>query len=945
MGELDRGAEGQPGSGRETLTTVPRGLRHTGSQRRLSSHLLGGWKLERIDRTSEVRRDLPLRGQGSPFLAALALVAAFVPGAVAQTVGWEARWDGGLVDSSATSGDVAVGPNGNVYATGRIRNGEAHDLLTVAWNSNGNLLWYRLKDGLQGSDDAPAALVVDGDGRVVVAGTSTRSASDLVQIVVYDAAGNELWSRTHWNSTYRWNRAFGLAVGADGQVFVVVEISNGTLKKALLLSFDSIGNLLWEHERDMAPQRGAVAIDATGVLAVGGVSRVLSQDDFLIVAFDVAGSEVWARIRDGSGGRDDTVRGLIVDDNGRFLVTGTSESAAFDLDLMTVAYDIAGNELWASTTGGSNEEQVWSITADSSGNVFVTGTVGTGPTGSALTVSYDVAGKERWAVTRDNGEGSGSVAWSVTATAGDDVIIAGTSLGAMNEFRALLMKYDGDSGDAEWERIRTPVPGYAEQAVAVVSGTTGSVYMLGHSQLDFLSDLLSVAYDSSGNELWAHKEPLIPAADVPGSRSGSTGRGAIATGYDGRVYVTGTSFDGRSIDFLTVAYDASGQELWQARKSNPNDFPARAYGVAVDPSNGNVYVTGTTRSPAGYDYLTVAYDRTGAELWSRTRQGDSHGDDFACCIALHENGLVIVTGYSETGAGQGPPDILTVAYESSGNEVWSDEWGPGLGSADFARSLVVGRTGLVYVAGDTIDSEGGSALTVAYDSSGNRIWSAARSGLGGVSAKIHALAPTPDGGVAATGSTDPYGNTNIVTVVYGADGTERWAAIADSTANGDDTAAAIAVDGDGRVFVTGVSYEPDLTDPDFMTVAYDAKGSQLWSRERGGIPGGDDFANSMTIGSQGTLLVTGRSDNGTDSDMLTVAYSAGGYEMFEHRYDAGGNDEGYLALAGPDGSAFIGGVSDGAGRDFLVLQLLDESRLFADGFESGDTSSWSNSEP
>ena len=432
--------------------------------------------------------------------------------------------------------------------------------------------------------------------------------------------------------------------------------------------------------------------------------------------------------------------------------------------------------------------------------------------------------------------------------------------------------------------------------------------------------------------------------DVPGSAPDSRGRGAIATGYDGRVYLTGRSFDGTTSDFLTVAYDALGHKLWQARKSNPNDFSASAVAIAVDAAMGNVYVTGSSRGPGGIDYLTVAYDRTGAELWSRTRQGASQGDQYACCIAVNADGLVLVTGYSNPGLNFDYPDILTVAYEPSGNEAWSDEWGPSLSSADFAASLAIGTTGIVYVGGSTTASGQSDTLTVAYDASGNRLWSASRDGGLGLGDHLLALAPTPDGGVAATGYTDPYVNENILTVVYGPDGIERWAAIADSVAGGWDMGAAIAVDAAGRTFVTGRSYKPGHLDPDFITVAYDSAGGLLWSRERGGVAGGEDFAGTLAVSSQGTLFVTGSSENGANTDFLTVAYSPGGYELFEHRYDGGGDDLGYLAVAGPDGSVFIGGVSDGADRDFFVYQLFDDSGLFADGFGSGDTAAWSSTE-
>ena len=864
--------------------------------------------------------------------------------AAAQSVGWQARWDGGLVDASAKGLDIAEGPNGNIYAAGEIWNGSQRDFLTLAWSAAGDLLWYRVKDGVNESNDVPAHLVVDGDGHVIVVGTATRSTASWLMTVAYDAAGNELWARTTRNPAYRWNVAKGVAVDADGRVVVVGEISNGSTKWTSLVAYDSTGELLWERQRDLAPDDGCVAMDPAGVLAVAGRSNGSSYD-FLTVAFDSAGTEIWARSGDSGENRNDSARALVVDGNGRFVVTGISETAASGKDILTVAYDVAGNELWAATRGGPGDQEAWMIAADASGNVFVAGTPSSGlPNSSLLIVSYDSTGLERWAVTVPDGVGESSTATDMAVATDGNVVVTGRHYSAvLNDVHALTLKVSGATGAEIWTRIRTPAPGRRDSITGVATGASGSSFVIGSSAAEYLSDdVLAIAYDSSGNELWARDEPAVPADDVPGSLPDNRGRRAIATGYDGRVYLTGTSFDGRTLDYMTVAFDAWGNKIWEARRSNPNDFQAYPSAIAVNPANGNVYVTGTTRSSGGNDYLTVAYDRDGAELWSRTRQGEAHGDDSACCIAVTAEGLIVVAGSSDTTANYTFPGMLTVAYESGGNEVWSDEWGPGLFRAGFTSSLTLGTTGTVYVGGSTNDGSGpAGTLIVAYDALGNRLWWQSHNSDDEVSDFILALAPTPDGGVAATGYTDPYVNENILTLAYGPDGVERWSAVADSAAFGWDAATAIAVDAAGRTFVTGWTYKPDYSDPDFITVAYDAAGGLLWSQERGGIPGGDDYAGTLALSSRGNLFVTGSSDNGTNMDFLTVAYSPGGYELFEQRYDNGGDDAGYLAIAGPGGSAFIGGVSDGADRDFFVYQLFDDTGLFADGFLSGDTAAWS----
>jgi hypothetical protein len=880
-------------------------------------------------------------------MLALTIALAATP-STAQSVGWQARWDGGLVDSAAAGWDIAQGPNGQIYAAGDIWNGARRDFLTLAWNPAGDLLWYRVKDGINESNDIPAHLIVDADGHVIVVGTATRSTASWLMTVAYDTAGNELWTRTNRNPAYRWNVAKGVAVDADGRIVVVGEISNGSTKWTSLVAYDSTGDLLWERQRELTPDDGCVAMGPSGVLAVAGRSNG-SLEDFLTVAFDSAGTELWARSRDSGENRDDSAHALVLDGNGRFVVTGISETAASGTDILTVAYDVAGNEIWAATRGGPGDQESGIVAADASGNVFVAGTPDSSlPDSSLLIVSYDDSGLERWAVIVPDGVGEGSSAADMAVATDGNVVVTGRHYGSIpNDVHALTLKVSGATGAAIWTRIRAPAPDRRNFISAVGAGAAGSSFVIGSSVAGYFNDdVLAIAYDSNGDELWARDEPAVPADDVPGSLPDNLGRRAIATGYDGRVYLTGTSFDGLTLDYMTVAFDAWGNKIWEARRSNPNDFQAYPSAIAVDPAIGNVYVTGTTRSPGGNDYLTVAYDWTGAELWSRTRQGEAHGDDSACCISVTPDGLIVVTGTSDTTATYTAPGMLTVAYESGGNEVWSDEWGPEVFRAGFTNSLTVGTTGIVFVGGWT-NVGGGPAgtLTVAYDTLGNRLWWQSHNSDDEVSDFILALAPTPDGGVAATGYTDPYVNENILTLVYGPDGTERWSAVADSTASGLDVATAITVDAAGRTFVTGWTYETDFSDPDFITVAYDPAGGLLWSRERGGIPGGDDYAGTLALSSRGNLFVTGSSDNGTNMDFLTLAYSPGGYELFEQRYDNGGDDAGYLAIAGPGGSAFIGGVSDGADRDFFVYQLFDDTGLFSDGFVSGDASSWSSFAP
>ena len=138
----------------------------------------------------------------------------------------------------------------------------------------------------------------------------------------------------------------------------------------------------------------------------------------------------------------------------------------------------------------------------------------------------------------------------------------------------------------------------------------------------------------------------------------------------GKFYITrpgypGPQSDPRLIEYETVAYDASGNQLWMTRyHASTNAYPVA---VAVDPRSGHLYVTGSTPS----DYVTVAYDGDGHELWvARYNQGLAPAfsdQNFANAIAVDPNsGNVYVTG------GSGPYyfDYATVVYDPSGNQLW-----------------------------------------------------------------------------------------------------------------------------------------------------------------------------------------------------------------------------------------------------------------------------------
>ncbi|MCP3879389.1 MAG: hypothetical protein GY701_13515, partial [Sulfitobacter sp.] len=98
--------------------------------------------------------------------------------------------------------------------------------------------------------------------------------------------------------------------------------------------------------------------------------------------------------------------------------------------------------------------------------------------------------------------------------------------------------------------------------------------------------------------------------------------------------------------------------------------------------------------------------------------------------------------------------------------------------------------------------------------------------------------------------------------------------------SGDDRAKDVTVQSDGKILVTGLSHNG--TDWDFALTRYNSDGTLDTSFGGGdgilttAIGAGDDLAASVTMQSDGKIQVSGSSDNGSDKDLALVRYNTDG---------------------------------------------------------------------
>ncbi len=272
-----------------------------------------------------------------------------------------------------------------------------------------------------------------------------------------------------------------------------------------------------------------------------------------------------------------------------------------------------------------------------------------------------------------------------------------------------------------------------EESFSVAVDASGNAYISGYTagSLGGTSagsyDAFLTKFDTSGNELWTQQ---IGTARGDYSKS-------VAVDASGNAYISGPiggdlggTYAGGAYDAFLTKFDASGNELWsQQIGTGSSDC---SYSVAVDGS-GNTYISGYTQGDLGgtnagaYDAFLTKFDTSGNELW--TQQIGTATDDQSYSVALDASGNAYISGSTQGdlgGTNAGGVDAFLVKFDTSGNELWSQQIGTA--SSDRSRSVAVDASGNVYISGYTYGDLGGAnagdgdAFLIKLDSSGNELW-------------------------------------------------------------------------------------------------------------------------------------------------------------------------------------------------------------------------------
>ncbi|MGA2091928.1 MAG: SBBP repeat-containing protein [Sedimentisphaerales bacterium] len=384
---------------------------------------------------------------------------------------------------------------------------------------------------------------------------------------------------------------------------------------------------------------------------------------------------------------------------------------------------VFGNS-WVVRFSGGGQEELYAMTVDGSGNVYVTGTRNVDVNGSDyLTVKFDPNGNEVWE-SGYNGPSNGyDIARAIVADNAGNVYVTGNSPNDVNGDDYLTIKYD-PNGDQLWAARYDGPAHQGDYAYAIAVSPAGNVYVTGQSEGSGTGgDYATVKYNPSGVQQWASRYNNSAANNWDAAC-------AIAVDKAGNAYVTGTSTGSTTgTDFLIIKHLNSNGSQTVQRWPTSGTTDEYAYALVIDDSN-NVYVTGISDG----NYATIKYNSSMTLQWARRYNGDANGYDCPSAIAVDSFGNVYVTGKGDVG--DGTCDYATVKYNSGGTQQWVTLYNGPASFDDSANAIAVDASGNVYVTGQSWNTPNWSSVphsdyaTVKYNSSGVEQWAARYNGPG-----------------------------------------------------------------------------------------------------------------------------------------------------------------------------------------------------------------------
>ena len=881
---------------------------------------------------------------------------------------------------------VALQSDGKIVAAGYTDKGSEADFALVRYHADGTLdttfggTGKVTTDINSGSGDYATSMAVQSDGKILVAGVSSKGTSTDFALVRYQANGT---LDASFGNSGRVTTSFGsesygrsVAVQSDGKIVVAGSAesvtnsffalaryqTNGTLDVSFGLLgkvVTSIANIAYGY---------SVAVQSDGKIVVAGSSFNGSEYDFALARYQADGTLDTAF---GSGGKVTTDfgnnfyemgLGVAVQSDGKILVAGISWDGSDNADFALACYLTNGALDTTFGSGGKvttpisiGDEGGYSIALQSDGKILVAGAsdgggidydfalvryVGTGPPDPEIAVEQPVG--------TNLADGQASINFGGALPGGMPVVRTFTvrNVGTTNLTGLAVGKDGANAGDFA-------VGGLGATSLAPAASTTFTVTFAPSA----LGPRTAAVHIASNDADESPFDVALVGTGVP--PVAITMNSPLPSGTVGAAYSLALTASGGTTPYTWsvsagslpegLSLSSAGALSGTPTQAMTASFTVRVSG-AGDASSATKAFDLRILGPFEPGALDTAFG-SGGKVTTAVPGPNSRANG----LAVQSDGKLLVAGGSFNGSNY---DFALVRYHADGS---LDASFGNLGmvttpigtSQDYARSVAVQSDGKIVVAGDSNNGTNSDFALVRYNANGTLDTSFGSGGkvttsFSGTSGEAgQSVAVQSDGKIVVAGYSDNGTvNYDFALVRYNADGTldttfGTGGKVVTPIGSGDDYGQSVAVRSDGIV-VAGYA-ENGSGDGDFALARYRSDGSLDTTFGIGGkviTPIGlyGDSGQSVAVQSDGKIVVAGSSSNGgmDDYDFALARYLSDG--SLDTTFGNGGkvttdigsssDDSGQSVALQSDGKIVVAGSSyNGANYDFALVRYQANGTL------------------
>ncbi|MBK7383534.1 MAG: hypothetical protein IPI81_09380 [Flavobacteriales bacterium] len=657
--------------------------------------------------------------------------------------------------------------------------------------------------------------------------------------------------------------------------------------------------------------------------------------------------------------QDDRATGVVQLPDGRIVIGGTMHNGS-DEDFATVCLMPDGSiDPTFGSSGirilpiGSSYDIATALGVQPDGRILQAGYYSTG-TYTSIAIArlfpdgtLDASFGDQGIVHADIGPYS-EKAYAIALQSDGKVVVAGSTYSVNEDFVALRLNVDG-SLDATFGNNGVANVGPTTQvAKAVCIGADGRIYLTGYAWWGLSphtpvvcmlpNGVLDPSFSGNGH---------VIVSFALGSDEGR----AIMVQPNGRVVVAGyAANDLRSTSEISLfrlgdnalpdpEFGTNGRVTTTAEERMDV-----AYALAIQP-DGRTLLAGRSSTNGIGEMALVRHSGNGNRdvffgTAGRVRLNIGIGDAGANALAVRPDGRILVGGYASNGndrdiaiAGLLTNGVLDTTFGTGGMVIAA--FGAG---DDVAQAMRLDASGRLLVAGSSFIGSNEDMIIARSDEDGALDPTFGTGGWTGLDLGndeiAYAMALQSDGRIIAAGSTGTVQDRSVLVVRLDADGAldpsfgDAGVAVLDM-GTGDHVALAVVVDAQQRIVVTGRTSDGDNENVLIARLATDGTldptfGNGGWVSI--GSPASDESANSILVRPDGTVLVCGYIRTDTIEDFLLVrvqpngALDPGFFQDGLVTVDIGeGDDRAYAMALQQDGGLVVGGSAVVSGTDDFAI--------------------------